>query len=262
MTIGNKSTAIWPKLHDEQCIGYDAKGCYNHFLSDNPDFNGFEGKGYDTNFAHDVSYVFNEYGHRSLNDLPGVPVRYSEKHFLVVGGSQTFGIGVPIEKTYPHIISERLGMEYYNLSLPGASHDVNIFNLIWYLARRKPLFVLWEWLFDSRNALVLNNKDNTVLPLISMMVEKQEKAFDLPGLTDFFLSANDIGYNHTRRLMHKGILDNMKYKDNIVVHEYDFNKMDLKNKQIDVGRDGEHFGIETHKRMAELIYEAHLYRWG
>ena len=82
MTIGNKSTAIWPKLHDEQCIGYDAKGCYNHFLSDNPDFNGFEGKGYDTNFAHDVSYVFNEYGHRSLNDLPGVPVRYSEKHFL------------------------------------------------------------------------------------------------------------------------------------------------------------------------------------
>ena len=81
MTIGNKSTAIWPKLHDDQCIGYDANQYYESFLSDNPEFKGFEGKGYRHDFEHEFGYRFNEYGHRSPNDLPGVPVAYSENIF-------------------------------------------------------------------------------------------------------------------------------------------------------------------------------------
>ena len=249
MTIGNKQYQMWPKLKDS-CIGYDAHSSYEYFLSDNPNFTGFEGKGFNKDFAHKVEYHFNEFGHRS--EIP-----LSENHFLVVGGSQTFGIGVPVGKTYAEIIAKRLGMEYYNLSLPGTSHDVNIFNLIWYLSRRNPAFVLWEWLFDTRNCLLLEDKNYTVLPLISMMVEKQEEVFDIRGLTDFFVSSNDVGYNRTRRIMHEGQLDNLAKANNTTIHQYNFNgsKDYNKWKQLDIGRDGEHFGIETHESIAEQLMD-------
>tara|TARA_S200000501_G_scaffold266113_1_gene249841 strand:- start:10686 stop:11426 length:741 start_codon:yes stop_codon:yes gene_type:complete len=237
---------IFPKIKDGY-IGYDAHFSSKHLFSDNPDFRGlFNRTGYNHDYEFEVDYQFNEYGHRSEALIGG------QNHFLVIGGSQTFGLGVPIEKTYPDIIGQYLGLDYYNLSLPIASNDVNIFNLIWYLSRRIPLFVIWEWTFDSRNSLIL--EDDTVLPLQAMMVENQEKEFNIGGLTQFFTSADEVGYNKSRRMMYEGILNNL------VPKKIELTGSDIRYK--DVSRDGEHWGVNTHIALAfDLMGEHNLERY-
>lgn len=89
-----------------------------------------------------------------------------------------------------------------------------------------------------------------VLPLISTHVEKYEEVFDLSGLSEFFLSSNDVGYNKSRRQLHEMTLQNISNMH--TVHQFDFAK-DFTINSTDVGRDGEHYGIDTHQSIAELL---------
>ena len=232
---------VWPKVRNirGQVIGYDPNSSAEYLLSDNPNFSG-----YNENYQQFVSYDFNFAGHRT-------PKQFDEtNHFLVIGSSLTFGLGVPEDKSYPSVIAKTLGMDYYNLSLPAVPHDINISNLLWYLSTHSPKFILWEWLFDSRNYLILPHMNDMVLPLISTHVEKYEEVFDLRGLSEFFLSCNDIGYNKSRRQLHEMSLQNIS--NMYPVYQFDFEK-DFKINSTDVGRDGMHWGIDTHESIAELL---------
>jgi len=65
----------------------------------------------------DITYDINEYGFRS-------PSFYdSNNNIVFLGCSHTTGIGLPLEKTFPYLISEKLGMNLCNLSVPGRSND-------------------------------------------------------------------------------------------------------------------------------------------
>jgi len=239
--IHKEGDQLWPKVRSisGQVVGYDPDSTAEYLLSDNPNFSD-----YNEDYGHRISYDFNYAGHRTPKTFD------KTNHFLVVGGSQTFGTGVPEDKCYPSLIAKRLGMDYYNMSLPGVSHDINISNLLWYLSTHSPKFILWEWLFDSRNYLILPHMDDMVLPLISTHVEKYEKVFDIRGLPEFFLSCNDVGYNKSRRQVHEMALQNISNMHK--VHQFDFNK-DFEINSTDVGRDGLHYGIDTHKSIAELL---------
>ena len=92
--------------------------------------------------------------------------------------------------------------------------------------------------------------NDMVLPLISTHVEKYEEVFDLRGLSEFFLSCNDIGYNKSRRQLHEMSLQNIS--NMYPVYQFDFEK-DFKINSTDVGRDGMHWGIDTHESIAELL---------
>ena len=229
---------LWPKVRSAggQVVGYDPDSTAEYLLSDNPHF-----LGYKNDYDHAVSYDFNFAGHRTPKEIDDT------NHFLIVGSSQTFGIGVPEDKCYPAIIAETLGMDYYNMSLPGVSHDINISNLLWYLSTHSPKFILWEWVFDTRNYLIRNNM---ILPLISTHVEKYEKLFNIDGLAKFFESCNDVGYNKSRRQLHEMTLENISNMHN--VYQFDLNN-DFEINEIDTGRDGNHYGIDTHKSVAEIL---------
>jgi len=233
---------LWPKVKtvdDGRVVGYESNSITEYLLSDNPNFSS-----YNEHYGHRISYDFNFAGHRTPKTFD------KTNHFLVVGGSQTFGIGVPEDKCYPSIIAKGLGMDYYNMSLPGVPHDINISNLLWYLSTYSPRFILWEWLFDSRNYIILPHMDDMVLPLISTHVQKYEEVFDLRGLSEFFLSCNDIGYNKSRRLLHEMALKNISNMHQ--VHQFDFNK-DFEVNSVDVGREGFHYGIDTHQSIADSL---------
>ena len=239
--IHKEGDQLWPKVRSirGQVVGYDPNSTAEYLLSDNPNFSG-----YNENYQQFVSYDFNFAGHRT-------PKQFDEtNHFLVIGSSLTFGLGVPEDKSYPSVIAKTLGMDYYNLSLPAVPHDINISNLLWYLSTHSPKFILWEWLFDSRNYLILPHMNDMVLPLISTHVEKYEEVFDLRGLSEFFLSCNDIGYNKSRRQLHEMSLQNIS--NMYPVYQFDFEK-DFKINSTDVGRDGMHWGIDTHESIAELL---------
>lgn len=69
------------------------------------------------NFYNDdlkVEYVYNSYGYRSEEFK-------SDNEILVLGCSQTFGVGLPQIYTWSNILSNFLEKKYSNLALPGDS---------------------------------------------------------------------------------------------------------------------------------------------
>ena len=63
-----------------------------------------------------ITYKLNEYGFRCEN-FDSVP------NVMFLGCSHTVGVGLPIEKTFAHAVSQRLGLKNYNLGVEGGSSD-------------------------------------------------------------------------------------------------------------------------------------------
>jgi hypothetical protein len=68
-----------------------------------------------------IRYKYNSLGHRSceLHELP-------KDYLLFAGCSFTEGIGLKLEDTYSHIVSQQLGLGYYNLGLVQGFVNSNI----------------------------------------------------------------------------------------------------------------------------------------
>ena len=64
----------------------------------------------------DIDYVFNNYEYRSKDFVPGNPA-----DILFLGCSITMGSGLPIEKTWGHMLSSKINGSYDNLAIPGSS---------------------------------------------------------------------------------------------------------------------------------------------
>ena len=71
-------------------------------------------------------YEQNNKGYRGSNFLKNV-------NFVAMGCSQSFGIGVPIEGTWPGILAKKNNYTYNNLSIPGGSMMQLIYNFFNYV---------------------------------------------------------------------------------------------------------------------------------
>ncbi len=68
--------------------------------------------------AYDVPYVHNSYGYR-CNE-------FDNQKIMFLGCSNTYGMGLSIEDTWPYILAEKLGMDYINLAKGGDSAQAQI----------------------------------------------------------------------------------------------------------------------------------------
>ena len=88
---------------------------------------------YDGFLGHDLAPIFNSRGHRckELEDI--------DLHKYVVFAGDNVGVGwdKPIEETYPYIISQKLSMDYYNLSIFNGGLDALKHNLLTWFAKVK-----------------------------------------------------------------------------------------------------------------------------
>lgn len=76
-------------------------------------------------FDDGTDYVVNNYGYRGPDFAPGVDI-------LAAGCSQTYGIGVPEQGTWPALLAKKLDMSYANLSASGASIEWIVQSLFTY----------------------------------------------------------------------------------------------------------------------------------
>ena len=74
-------------------------------------------KNADPNWKTPIDYKLNSYGFRDDE------FSKNENSIICIGGSQSFGVGVALEQTWPYLLGKMLGKKTYNLSIPAGSMD-------------------------------------------------------------------------------------------------------------------------------------------
>jgi hypothetical protein len=99
-----------------------------------------------------ITYKFNSAGHRSDE--------FQDGSVVFLGCSITFGIGLPLECTYPTIISAALDLPCANLAVTGSSSDTAFRLAEYWLPKLKPKIVIMMSPDKSRIELLDNQPTN------------------------------------------------------------------------------------------------------
>lgn len=103
------------------------------------------------------TYEINTHGYRGPEFTEGVGI-------LAAGCSQTFGIGVPENGTWPHLVAKSSGLSYANLSYPSASIEWIVESVYRYcdeFGSPKNIFCYFPDLFRSEEVINLAINDVT-----------------------------------------------------------------------------------------------------
>jgi hypothetical protein len=188
----------------------------------------------------EVTYQFNEYGHRCKN-IDSIDVN---NYVLFTGCSHTESIGIELEKSFPYLIASSLSCDYYNLALSGTGIDCLMHNLIiWFTTvTHKPKKLFMQWPISNRYTnlsgsnienVYVANPDNT------------------PEINKFIMLGDSIGYFDSKMKLYANIIDNLGVE---VVH-IGFEDGTVKHNlcRHDLARDLCHAGIESHKLLCNGI---------
>lgn len=71
-----------------------------------------------------ITYNFNSSGLRMEKEIAQIKSNY----LIAFGCSHTIGVGVPLENTWPHLMSKELNLDYVNSAVSGSSIKLNALN--------------------------------------------------------------------------------------------------------------------------------------
>jgi len=120
------------------------------------------------------SYDLNSHGYRGPEFSSGVEL-------LTAGCSQTFGVGVPEDGTWPHLMAKQSGMSYANLSYPSVSIEWIVNSLYRYFdefGHPKNLVCYFPDLFRSDeiiNSLINSTSERSILEFPNYRSDKDGK---------------------------------------------------------------------------------------
>jgi len=193
----------------------------------------------------EILYEYNKLGHRckKFEELD------QDNYILFIGCSHTMGVGLELDKTYPHLLSEKLKMSYYNLAVPATGNDVLEYNLLtWFFKiNKKPKLVVIQWPDQSR----FMEYDE----LYNHTLERGTWNTD-PNYMSFVVNAEDTGMFSARVAMVENIIQNT-IKIPMVTFNFGSQKgygiYDLNMPRIDRARDLSHAGIKSHAKFTETL---------
>lgn len=195
----------------------------------------------------EITYNNNSLGHRSID-----PKNLNlDNYILFTGCSHTEGIGLELEKTYPYIVADKLGCDYYNLALGGTGIDAMMHNLSLWLGKTKerPKAIIVQWPNEAR-FLVVNELENNLRPMGMWDQEEEVSRFMASGsFNGFFSSRKKIAYNFINSFSDDTKIVNVDiYPDNTENMENFLHFL-----QVDWARDLKHTGIKSNQDLAKRI---------
>ena len=185
-----------------------------------------------------LTYKFNHYGFRADE------FNSAESGVMFLGCSHTAGIGLPLESTWPHIVSTSLKLNNYNLGVGGTSNDTAFRLAYYWIDRLRPSIVIF--LSTEKTRVELHTIDNNVEDLSVQYVQNQM----FPEATSFMRHwvGNDINgdMNCLKNTLAVQQLCNdrgIKYlqEEALNIHE------------LDKARDLQHYGRRTNRRIAAMF---------
>lgn len=194
-----------------------------------------------------ISYSYNEYGHRSksISDID------LDNYIIFTGCSHTEGIGLELEKTYPYLVSKKLGVDYYNLALAATGIDVLEYNLLTWFAKvkQKPKCVVIQWPDHTRFASYQEGYN---------LLHERSSWSDDPVDKSLIINGEDIGMFYARKELSRRLI---AQTIDVPLHTFNYGGQAAyginsnKLRQVDKARDLSHAGIKSNENFAELIYE-------
>lgn len=179
------------------------------------------------------TYTLNSYAFR-CNDFSV----YKHKPTLVsFGCSHTFGTGLPIEKIWAWIIAEKLGLELVNLAVPGGSMDTCSRIAKFWLPHIQPKIILLQ------------------IPELFRREYYWEAGFHMNGIwkEDFTKFALDNWNDQEDQFNFEKNLDLINYYSSCKVVSFNADNLINDSNVKSFARDGKHWGIDTHRSLAEKI---------
>ena len=220
----------------------------------------FEHETVSKNWKEDFTYTINSKGFRfKEEDKP--------KTICFVGCSHTFGHGLPQDKIFPELVTQKLGNNWQciNLGFPGSGPDSQIINLSWALNVYDIDVVVWYMSAPMRQTVKKDFIHTFVPPTADFLETKKEKDSFLKSVVELeettYLKTYWQVYSMLSFLKTKNIKTYYKCWDGLFHAEIqnvlkDLNITEFTDmKNIDLARDDAHKGPESHKWFAEKILE-------
>jgi hypothetical protein len=184
----------------------------------------------------DITYSYNEYGHRCKS----VAEIDLDNYILFTGCSNTEGVGLELEKTFPYLTANDLGLDYYNLAVGGSGIDIMAHNLLMWIhtVKKLPKALVIMWPQTTRYARLKENKESLYLELPSCTTTSDSEEFMVIG--------DKINFFETVRCMSKKTIS----------AAYTCKTIHLKPDHLyrdDRARDLSHAGITSHRLMADSL---------
>lgn len=197
------------KIYDDRFIGYSQYHTNEEFTgSDSEDLFQSNLKVMPANWYYrnnPVSYKRNSWGHRckDIKDLD------KNNYILSVGCSFTEGVGLEQEKTYTHVLAEKLNCDYYSLGLGGGGVDAMLHNLTMWITTipEKPKLVIVQWPYWGRFMHFNNPTTSRVLdhnPISLVNAHSNYKS-----INDFFGSSEEFNYFESIEMFAKLKIENL-----------------------------------------------------
>lgn len=195
----------------------------------------------------EITYNHNSLGHRSIE-----PQNLNlDNYILFTGCSHTEGIGLELEKTYPYMVADELGYDYYNLAIGGSGIDVMMHNLSLWLGKvkEKPKAIIVQWPNEAR-FLLSDELVNKFRPMGSWTREEKITRFMVEGsINGFFSSRKKIAYKFIDSFNDAIKIVNVDIKYEAAETMENF----ILLPQLDRARDLVHFGIKSNQVLAKRI---------
>lgn len=221
--VGNHSHSV-----EERFTGGDSEEQFNRNLKTQPADWYYR--------TADITYSYNEYGHRCKN----VAEIDLDNYILFTGCSNTEGVGLELEKTFPYLTANELGVDYYNLALGGSGIDTMTYNLMMWIhtVKKMPKALVILWPQTTRYARLKENKESLYLELPSCATTSDSEKFMAIG--------DKINFFETVRYMSKKTIN----------AAYTCKTIHLKSDHLyrdDRARDLSHAGIPSHRSIADYL---------
>jgi hypothetical protein len=193
---------------------------------------------YDSLLGHDPADIFNSRGHR-CKEIEEINL---QNYILFAGDNVGVGWGTPLEETYPYLVSKKLKIDYYNLSIFNGGIDSLKYNLItWYhKIPQKPRAIIIS--NEFLNSFIVTDQNYTKFAPCDLNDEKVQAVFD---------SGNTINYFSTKQFLTDKLLSNL-ITNPIYQIEFKDRVPALKNNVINLKHDGDMF---DHSAISKLVVD-------
>jgi hypothetical protein len=192
--------------------------------------------------------------HRTID-----PSDITDPYILVCGCSNSQGEGVTMEQTYAHLLSKKLNIPVYNISISGSGCDFISLNIMNWISNFpiEPKLVIIQWSFPSSRFLFSENNHQYLLgPWIvndnfrhNLWSAKSELKKVYHDNNHRILEISKSSRNSLLSFLDLQNIDRLEF----ILDDTSFGIPTVYN-IVDYGVDGKHPGPETHENISSNLH--------